>query len=72
MNVNEEFDDHPIFKNDPVQLQNMTYSHVELTSCDGHVHTGRVLSIDPVSERYMFSLFQNTFIELHISVSDLF
>ena len=51
MNLTEDFDEHPVFRNDVMKLHAMLYCHVELTSSDGCVHNGRVISIDPVSER---------------------
>ncbi|XP_043193015.1 gem-associated protein 6-like isoform X2 [Amphibalanus amphitrite] len=53
MTTVEELDDHPVFKNDPIKLQSMLYREVELTTCDGRVHNGRVLTIDPVSESWV-------------------
>jgi len=41
---------HPVFKNDPAELQRSLYRSVELTSEDGSAHTGRVVAVDPVSE----------------------
>ena len=53
MNSHEELENHPVFRNDPIQLLEMVHSHVELTTSDGSVHNGRVFTIDPVSERYV-------------------
>ncbi|XP_037084588.1 uncharacterized protein LOC119105084 isoform X2 [Pollicipes pollicipes] len=50
MNPDQEEEDHPVFRNDPLELKQTLYTCVALSCSDGSTHNGRVIAVDPVSE----------------------